>query len=730
VDVTDRRQVDKEVQQRLAELELLNRAGLALSQPVDRKAIAETIIQLLDEKMDWHHTAVRLFHPQEGRFELLAFNQPGLTGEAERQAVEQNFNRAISQMGDGLSGWAMEHRQIVRSGDLSLDPRYAETFPGLNSGLYVPLLLGEQAIGVISIESEQPHAFTEADERLASTLAAQAASAFENARLYETALLSAHRRGVLYDAGQQMARVTQNMEELYTAIHQAVSQLMPAEAFTIVLRQEEANELEGVYLFDKGGRWTSQRVADGNGFSSQVIASGKTILISDLEKAPVQAVHFGTEDQIRSVLAVPLRSGDQVIGAISTQSYRPDAYSEEDRYLLEMLSVQAAISLDNVRLFNSVQHELSERKRVESTVRMQLERLTALREIDRAIISTSNVQLSLNILLSQTISLLGIDAGDILLVNPVMNVLEYAAGIGFRTQLIEDSQVRLGEGQAGQAALTRETVQVHDLKQAQLSPFFNSLAREEGFVRYVGVPLIAKGKVLGVLEAYQRNAVSRDEEWLDFLESLAGLASLAIDNAQSFNGLQRLNMELVMAYDATIEGWSRAMDLRDRETEGHTRRVTETTIKLAQRMNLNADEQVQLRRGALLHDIGKLGVPDSILLKPGKLTEDEWEIMKRHPVLAREMLSTVVYLRPAIDIPYCHHEKWDGTGYPRGLKEEQIPLSARIFAVVDVWDALTSDRPYRPAWTKEETLEYIREQSGVHFDPQVVEIFLGMISGG
>ncbi|HUG34762.1 MAG TPA: HD domain-containing phosphohydrolase, partial [Anaerolineales bacterium] len=382
---------------------------------------------------------------------------------------------------------------------------------------------------------------------------------------------------------------------------------------------------------------------------------------------------------------------------------------------------------DGRRIVISMANDVTERNRAKSIVKKHLERLTALREIDRAIVSTSNVQLSLSILLTQTLALLGIDAGDILLVNPALNLLEYSAGRGFKTKTIENLPVRLGEGLAGRAALTGETVEIPDLNRTQLDPFFKSLVHEEGFVEYVGVPLISKGKVLGVLEAYQRKAVSRDADWLNFLESLAGQASIAIDNAQTFESMQRLNMELIMAYDATIEGWSRAMDLRDRETEGHTLRVTALTIKLAERMDVKMQEQAQMRWGALLHDIGKLGTPDSILLKPGKLTDDEWEIMKYHPVLARDMLSPIVYLRLAIDIPYCHHEKWDGTGYPQGLAGEQIPLSARIFAIVDVWDALTSDRPYRSAWSREQTMEYIREQSGKHFDPRVVEAFLEMM---
>jgi HD-GYP domain-containing protein (c-di-GMP phosphodiesterase class II) len=176
--------------------------------------------------------------------------------------------------------------------------------------------------------------------------------------------------------------------------------------------------------------------------------------------------------------------------------------------------------------------------------------------------------------------------------------------------------------------------------------------------------------------------------------------------------------------DATIEGWSRAMDLRDKETEGHTQRVTEMTIRLARAMGLNDQEISQIRRGALLHDMGKLGVPDDILFKPDKLNDAEWAIMRQHPQYAYDMLCSIDYLKPALDIPYSHHEKWDGTGYPQGLKGEQIPMAARLFAIVDVWDALQSDRPYRAGWPKEKVLDHIRSLSGTHFDPQVVELFL------
>jgi putative nucleotidyltransferase with HDIG domain len=231
-----------------------------------------------------------------------------------------------------------------------------------------------------------------------------------------------------------------------------------------------------------------------------------------------------------------------------------------------------------------------------------------------------------------------------------------------------------------------------------------------------------------VLVVFHRISFSPSREWLEFLEALAGQAAIAIDSAQLFENLQRSNQQLAHAYNATIEGWSRALDLRDKETEGHTQRVTNMTLRLARSMGIfDEEELIQIRRGALLHDIGKMGVPDQILLKPDKLDEDERAVMKKHPVLAHQLIYPIAYLRKALDIPLYHHERWDGSGYPLGIREEQIPLPARIFSVIDVWDALRSDRPYRPGWTKERSIEYIQEVSGEHFDPQIVEAFLKMV---
>jgi putative nucleotidyltransferase with HDIG domain len=241
------------------------------------------------------------------------------------------------------------------------------------------------------------------------------------------------------------------------------------------------------------------------------------------------------------------------------------------------------------------------------------------------------------------------------------------------------------------------------------------------------VPLKLKDEIIGVIFVDSRVYSSLFEESdLEILSAFADQAAVAIDNARLFDRLQKANTELKDAYDATLNGWARTLELRDKETEGHTQRVTALTEILAKKMGINGTELENIRRGSLLHDIGKMAIPDSILLKRGGLTLPERKFMELHPEFAKEMLEKIEFLHPAIDIPYCHHEKWDGSGYPRNLRGETIPFAARIFAVVDVWDALTSERPYRKPLHPDEVRKHIREQSGKHFDPKVVEAFLSL----
>jgi HD-GYP domain-containing protein (c-di-GMP phosphodiesterase class II) len=242
------------------------------------------------------------------------------------------------------------------------------------------------------------------------------------------------------------------------------------------------------------------------------------------------------------------------------------------------------------------------------------------------------------------------------------------------------------------------------------------------------VPVIARQQPIGALWIGRISKASIDQHEVKLLSALGEMLGNTIQRMKLHEQTLRQAEEITSAYDLTLEGWAKALELRDKETEGHSRRVSDLTRHLVKLFGIPESEMVHIHRGVLLHDIGKMGVPDQILKKTGPLNEDEWYEMRKHPQYAYDLMQPIAFLRPALDIPYCHHEKWDGTGYPQRLKGEQIPLAARVFAIVDVYDALSNDRPYRLAWPKPKVLEYLREQSGKHFDPKIVDAFLQLVS--
>ncbi len=462
----------------------------------------------------------------------------------------------------------------------------------------------------------------------------------------------------------------------------------------------------------------------GVGLPGRVWSNTKAAWIEDVTiDSNFPRAGIAIREDLHSACGFPIMSGRDVLGVMEFFSQK---IRQPNNALLNMMSAIGG----QIGLF-------IKRKHAEEQVQTQLRRLSTLREIDKAITASLDLQMTLGVFLDKAFIQIQADAIDILLFDGYMQALIYVDGRGFRTnkmrhilhapiKLSECHAGNLENCHAGRAVLEQRNIYVRELKKVCKNCGRAKLIEAESFVAYHGIPLISKGQVKGIMEVFHRTLRTPDQEWLDFLETLGGQAAIAIDNAVLFKDLQRANTELIMAYDNTIEGWAYALDLRDKETEGHSRRVTELTIRIAATMDMNNADLVHVRRGALLHDIGKMGIPDRILLKEGRLTDDEWLIMRKHPVYAYDLLSRIAYLRPAIDIPYCHHEKWDGTGYPQGLKGERIPLTARIFAVVDVWDALGSDRPYRKAWQKNEIREYIRLGAGSHFDPGVVNLFMKM----
>jgi PAS domain S-box-containing protein len=484
-----------------------------------------------------------------------------------------------------------------------------------------------------------------------------------------------------------------------------------------------------VFLYDPGRDWFDLKA--GYGLPDRLYHSFQPIPRRMIEKVFGRLDHAVTIQDIKTIpefanadlfselnvctsVMTSLARDRSPVGSLAVFTFEDArSFTPDEQALLEGLGDLAAQAIVNARLFEDLEKSLQQ--------------VRALNAVDVAINASLDLRVTLNILLDQVINLLNVDAADVWLYNPVTQELEYTAGRGFRLLQPKVNRMRLGDQYASRIVIERKSINIQDL--ASIPEGYDSVNRlaNEGLNAYVGIPLIAKGQVKGVLEIFRRAEFDQNSEWTELLDALSGQAAIAIDNATLFDQLQRSNEELTHALDTTLEGWVSMLDRRNFEPEGYSQRLIDLTIQLARHMGVREEDLVHTRRGVLLHDIGMLRVPDSILAKTGPLTAEEREIVKQHPLYAYQIMAPNAFLRPSLEIPYCHHERWDGSGYPRGLHGAQIPLAARIFSAADVWEVLHSNRPYRPAMHEGEVRKYLADQAGTEFDPEVVSLFLDIV---
>ena len=580
--------------------------------------------------------------------------------------------------------------------------------------LEVPMLYGGNLIGILGIESmDSLRKFGENDLHSLSLLAEQAASAIYNARLFSE----------IEDRNRELDRLARASSTLLAGVSSDIPTL--SRSIADLLASEFHNSHCCIWLIKDDGLTLERKgvagpfvelirpallTTKGPGIIAKAIRMRRSINVGEVHE--FQDYVEGWEET-HSELVVPLRTGDRILGAIDLQNQYPAAYSDDDVRLIELIASQAALMVEHVRLYQQTDHRLNQ--------------LTVLSNIDAAIASTLDLQVTLNILVSQISTHLQTDAVDVMLLNPHLQMLEYAAGRGFRGNAVRRIPLLLGEDQAGTAALERTIVSVFDLSAVLDSMRHPERVAGEDFVSMSAVPLTAKGQVKGVLELFYRRPVESDPDWINFLEILARQAAIAVEDASLFNDMQRSFTELAVAYDAAIEGWARVLQMRHHEPEELMHSLTTLTLEMARRMGISEAEMSHIYRGVLLHDIGKLDIPEDILFKRTPLTDEEWDLIRHHPAFAYDFLQSIAYLRPAMNIPYCHHENWDGSGYPRGLKGTDIPLEARIFSVVKAWAILQTGRPHRPAWDRERAAIHLQEQAGRQFDPGVVAVFMELI---
>jgi PAS domain S-box-containing protein/putative nucleotidyltransferase with HDIG domain len=684
----------------------LNQVAHVISSSIDLPTVLQDISRLASGLIGASSSALALLAADGEAFEAQYLDN-----------LPPELHGPLLPKGQGLSWSIVETRQPIflrqYAAHPNAQPRWVQA--GVQAFLGVPVVAGEACLGAIGFFSFDPDKqFGERDLALAETVGRQAGVAIQNARLFDETRRRALDLESLLKVSSALRQAADRAEIVAIGVDWSID-LLAADGVALLLREPASKQMLVAAGRGRWTHWAGERRSADQGLVGWVMASGEFYRRNALQ-VDFRAMPLGdsfSPDELPVMLCAPLITREQVIGILWLG--REAAFSENEVNLLGAMAEMVATSLHRATL-----HEQVERR---------LQRMAALRAIDIAISASLDLTLTLNILVDHVINQLRVDAADVLLYNAQNEGLRYAAGHGFRSRAADRLSRPVKDGFSGQAVREQRLVTVPDLPAAlsgaQFTETFNVLT--EGFITYFCMPLVAKGQLRGVLEIFLRSQFTPDPEWLDFLQVLSGQAAIAIDNAELFSNLQRSNTELEQAYDTTLEGWTKALDLRDKETEGHTLRVTELSLRLARAMGISEAELVHMRRGALLHDIGKIAIPDSILLKPAELIPDERSIMRQHPQYAYDMLAPIAYLRPALDIPYCHHEWWDGSGYPRGLAGEDIPLAARIFAVVDVWDALSTDRPYRKAWPQDQVRQYLYDLSGKQFQPQIVEAFLALL---
>ncbi len=701
-DITERKQREEALERQLQELRTLQAFGEVCDASSEEESLFAEFMKLFGQTFFKEDFGLYLMDEEAGGLRLHHY-------------YRQSTGLAVDfiPLGKGVIGQVAVEGKPKRVGDVREEKNYLPANPNTLSELAVPVKVGERVIAVINTESAFPNYFTPEDERLLLTVASQLGSAWERIRLER-------------ETRKRLAEL-EAINKITVALRKADK---TEEALTILLTEVLSLvglEAGGVYLFDPlnqelrlaaaRGWLTSlegEVIKPGEGIVGYVFSSGKPYHCFDLTRdALVLKPKDGSLPEGWQAAAVPIMMSNEPSGVIFIASPAAQRMTKEQTEVLSSVAEIAGIALHRLRL-----HEETERR---------LSYLQALRTIDLAISAATELKLVINILTENIISHLEVDAAAIFLFNPIFNYFEYGGGQGFCSKTASELTFKPGEGFMGKAVFEKRLLNLEADGISEEPEVIRRLWKQERFSVAYAAGLVAKGATKGVLTVWLRRPFKPQKEWLDFFEALSVQTAIAVSDAQLFEELQRTNFELTVAYDATIEGWVRTLDLRDKETESHTQRVTEMTLEIARAMGVSSELMVHFRRGAILHDIGKMAVPDYILFKPGPLEESEWAMMKQHPQLAYEILYPIKFLRPALDIPYCHHERWNGSGYPRGLKGEEIPLAARIFAVADVYDALTSDRPYRPSWPKEKAVNFIKEKSGELFDPRVVAVFLEMV---
>lgn len=643
---------------------------------------------------------------------LMLFNSDNeeLVMKASYGLPEELDNLMIGQ-GKGYHGWVAVQKKPLLIADVQRDntiARFSFLDQFARSLLIVPLCASdERFIGVLSIyHSEAGESVTESDQDLLSTFGRIFTSHFENERLFLDSKRKLDYLSTLYKVGYSVSK-TLNISKLFDTILQQVQEVMDVENCSLMAYDEMNNVLTLDAAIGLPSNMVGQiQVKVGEGIAGWVAQNRKPVLLKDISKDVRFANHQGRMDyKTRSVLSVPILHNHLLLGVLNVNNKRSgDAFFEDDQNLLLGISGQISQAIANASL-----HEKTD---------MQVAELSLIQELGKAINSSLDLDSVLNYFIDMTTRITDSDRATLMLFDDVSQELYVEVYRGFDDNGVNELRLKIGTGVAGQAAMHRRPIRIDNTGKSSEYKELPKVGRKTDLT-LISAPLVNKDNLVGVINC--ERVLSKKgpftPENLDLLETLASQASIAIENARLYHNLLNVYLE-------TIRSLAAAIDAKDSYTHGHSRRVTDLSVGIAMEMELARTEVDTIRHASLLHDVGKIGISEQILLKPGRLTDEEFETIKSHPHIGAGILNSIEFLKNVCEIIKHHHERYDGRGYPSGLAAQEIPLGSRIICVADSFDAITSNRPYRKPMTFQEAVDEVVNCSGSQFDPAVVEAFV------
>jgi len=667
--------------ERARRLELLQRAARALNTIHNPEKLLLRILALASESLGFHNLAILVPDP-DGQ-DLMV-----------RKAVGREGIEGLKVPIDGsVTGEVFSSGELEIVPDVTVDPRYIPGgIEGAHSEMVAPLSIEGEVIGVLDAETAGIETFSDLDREVLSAFAAQVATALRNAQMLSDLEARAHRLDQISRAGRALNTIL-DANELVVEILDAAAAALGLDRVAVLLIAPEGGELV-VHAARGYGDIIGQRIALGKGVTGSVAITGEAALLADVstDERYIPGIEGGASE-----MAVPLRVYGELVGVLDTESPEPAAFSRRDLELFEVFADQTAVAIHNARLFDGLEkaNQRLERNMLEMTrlnrelekyaeqiaranedLASQVTQLTTLHRAGQAITASLDLQETLETILKMS--------------------AEIVAGSASAIKLLD-----------------RETQEMRVMATA------GKVVESDTLLKY-DLPLTVGKRTIGVLELVREANKNLGDAERRMLETLGSQAAIAIENARLFENAQRI-------YYETLKSLARALEARDDYTRGHSERVASLALAIAEDLELNEDTKHLVYNSALLHDIGKIGVRDAILLKPRPLSDDEKQVIRHHPSYGNAILRPLKFLAEVSEAVKHHHERWDGMGYPMGLKGEQIPLPSRIISVADAYDAMTSSRPYRAPLTHDRALDEIREGAGMQHDPTVVDSFFRVI---